>query len=103
MHTQVVDHVLDFTKLSGINSRSGGVENVLVPTTVDLVTLFEESIDGCWVGHCARTLVAEESSSAIGSLYSPPESESQLPKMHVETIVDIGRRTEASWTRCSHL
>ncbi|KAI4523047.1 hypothetical protein K525DRAFT_255035 [Schizophyllum commune Loenen D] len=96
----VVDHVLDFTKLSGNNSRSGGVENVLVPTTVDLVTLFEESIDGCWVGHCARTLVAEESSSAIGSLYSPPESDSQLPKMHVETIVDIGRRPEGWKVKC---
>ena len=74
---------------------------MLVPTTVDLVTLFEESIDGCWVGHCARTLVAEESSSAIGSLYSPPESDSQLPKMHVETIVDIGRRAEVRCSCCA--
>ncbi|TRM64846.1 hypothetical protein BD626DRAFT_235977 [Schizophyllum amplum] len=97
---EVVDHVLDFTKLSGNNSRSGGVENVLVPTAVDLVTLFEESIDGCWVGHCARTLVAEESATAIGSLYSPPETDSQLPKMHVETITDIERRAEGWKVKC---
>ena len=28
---ETVNHVLDFTKLSG-NSKSGGVENVIVPT-----------------------------------------------------------------------
>jgi signal transduction histidine kinase len=34
---ETVNHVLDFTKLSG-NSKSGGVENVIAPSK--LVTLF---------------------------------------------------------------
>ncbi|KAF8896214.1 hypothetical protein BD779DRAFT_1668047 [Infundibulicybe gibba] len=62
---ETVNHVLDFTKLSG-NSKSGGVENVIVPSRVDLMQLVEEAIDGCWIGHRARTAILGD--SAIGSV-----------------------------------
>ncbi|KAJ7671630.1 atypical/HisK protein kinase [Mycena polygramma] len=90
---ETVNHVLDFTKLSG-NSKAGGVENVIVPTKVDLMQLIEEAVDGCWIGHRARTAIMGD--TVIGSVYSPPE-ESSSPKQLVETVVDIGWRKAASF------
>jgi hypothetical protein len=57
--------------------------------------LVEEAVDGCWIGHRARTAIIRD--SGIGSVYSPPkEEQGQLPSptrgKHVETIVDIGFR-----------
>jgi signal transduction histidine kinase len=85
---ETVNHVLDFTKLSG-NSKAGGVENVIVPTKVDLMQLIEEAVDGCWIGHRARTAIMGD--TGIGSVYSPPE-ELSAAKQLVETVVDVGWR-----------
>ncbi|KAJ8072841.1 hypothetical protein PM082_016400 [Marasmius tenuissimus] len=88
---ETVNHVLDFTKLSG-NSKSGGVENVIVPTKVDLMQLVEDAVDGCWIGHRARTAIMED--TGIGSVYSPPKEDkpsSTTRRKHVETIIDIGQ------------
>ncbi|KAJ7510381.1 hypothetical protein B0H11DRAFT_1958755 [Mycena galericulata] len=90
---ETVNHVLDFTKLSG-NSKAGGVENVIIPTKVDLMQLIEEAVDGCWIGHRARTAIMGD--SGIGSVYSPPE-ELSATKQLVETVVDIGWR-RGGWT-----
>lgn len=81
-----MNHVLDFTKLSG-NARSGGVDQVIPPTRCDLMQLIEEAVEGCWIGHRARLITSE-----IGSVYSPPEKTgSPLARdCHVETVVDIG-------------
>ncbi|KDR78910.1 hypothetical protein GALMADRAFT_224162 [Galerina marginata CBS 339.88] len=98
---ETVNHVLDFTKLSG-NSKAGGVENVIVPTAVDLMQLVEEAIDGCWIGHRARTAIMDD--SGIGSVYSPPKEDHGSPvatrRKHVETIVDIGYRPEGWTLKC---
>lgn len=110
---ETVNHVLDFTKLSG-NSKAGGVENVIVPTTyvilyldnllilltktlcsVDLMQLVEEAVDGCWIGHRARTAIMED--SGIGSVYSPPKEHGSpvaTRRKHVETVVDIDYRPQ---------
>ncbi|KAF8207185.1 hypothetical protein K438DRAFT_1962797 [Mycena galopus ATCC 62051] len=69
---ETVNHVLDFTKLSG-NSKAGGVENVIVLTKVDLMQLIEE----------ARVFPPEELSAA---------------KQLVETVVDIGWRKRWGWS-----
>lgn len=102
---ETVNHVLDFTKLSG-NSKSGGVENVIVPSkyvsytrcllwlmdySVNLMQLVEEAIDGCWVGHRARQAIADD--TGIGSVYAPPQAVSLRKHNHVETVIDIGHRT----------
>ncbi|KAJ7650665.1 hypothetical protein FB45DRAFT_1050572 [Roridomyces roridus] len=92
---ETVNHVLDFTKLSG-NSKAGGVENVITPTRVDLMQLVEQAVDGGWIGHRARTAAAIIGDSAIGSVYSPPE-DSQAAKQLVETVVDIGWR-KGGWS-----
>ncbi|KAH6909044.1 atypical/HisK protein kinase [Coprinopsis sp. MPI-PUGE-AT-0042] len=95
---ETVNHVLDFTKLSG-NSKAGGVENVIVRSTNDLSQLIEEAIDGSWIGYRARTAILGD--SGIGSVYSPPTDESasysdsqQWLQPHVETVIDIGYRKE---------
>ncbi|KAJ7739315.1 hypothetical protein B0H14DRAFT_2990917 [Mycena olivaceomarginata] len=90
---ETVNHVLDFTKLSG-NSKAGGVENVIVPTKVDLMQLIEEAVDGCWIGHRARTAIMGD--TGIGSVYSPPE-ELSAAKQLVETVVDVGWR-KGGWS-----
>ncbi|KAI6122178.1 histidine kinase [Pisolithus croceorrhizus] len=72
---ETVNHVLDFTKLSG-NVKSGGVDNVITRSRVDLEQLVEEAIDGSWIGYCART--------------------SALREQSVEIVVDIDRREGAS-------
>ena len=117
---ETVNHVLDFTKLSG-NSKSGGVENVIVPTPyvsfcasrfnissiplcdyvsrVDLMQLVEEAIDGCWIGHRARTAMGD---SGIGSVYAPPNEDHgsafATRRKHVETVVDIEYRSEVKFS-----
>lgn len=59
--------------------------------------LVEEAVDGCWVGHRARTAILGD--SGIGSVYSPPKEENgESPvvtrRRHVETVIDIGYRKE---------
>jgi signal transduction histidine kinase/CheY-like chemotaxis protein len=97
---ETVNHVLDFTKLSG-NSKSGGVENVIVPTQVDLMQLVEDAVDGCWIGHRARTAMGD---SGIGSVYAPPSEDPgsafTTHRKHVETVVDIGYCPEGWSLKC---
>lgn len=97
---ETVNHVLDFTKLSG-NMKSGGVDNVITRSIVDLEQLVEEAIDGSWIGYCARTSAIRE--SEIGSVYAPAMEQRSSSVMaapassrHVEIIVDIDRR-EGGW------
>ncbi|KAL5486193.1 hypothetical protein ACEPAI_7238 [Sanghuangporus weigelae] len=88
---ETVNHVLDFTKLSG-NSKNGGVENVIHPSKIDLMQLVEEAVEGCWIGHRARL----PASSEIGSVYAPPLSGSQfsITRTSVEVVIEVGLRNE---------
>ncbi|KAH7106255.1 hypothetical protein BKA62DRAFT_288295 [Auriculariales sp. MPI-PUGE-AT-0066] len=98
---ETVNHVLDFTKLSG-NTKSGGVENAIEPTRVDLMQLVEEAVEGCWIGYRARASALGESD--IGSVYSPPTLSPRETKarsgQHVETVVDVDLRTEGWNVKC---
>lgn len=98
---ETVNHVLDFTKLSG-NVKSGGVDNVITRSRVDLEQLVEEAIDGSWIGYCARASALRE--SEIGSVYAPTldhrtSSVMSAPSsaQNVEIVVDIDRR-RGGWT-----
>jgi len=58
--------------------------------------LVEEAIDGCWIGHRART---ELQDSGIGSVYSPPDGDGKprlTSRKEAETVVDIGFREPVS-------
>ncbi|KAI6133531.1 Fph type histidine kinase [Pisolithus croceorrhizus] len=97
---ETVNHVLDFTKLSG-NVKSGGVDNVITRSRVDLEQLVEEAIDGSWIGYCARTSALRE--SEIGSVYAPTMEHrtssvmsAPMSAQNVEIVVDIDRREGAS-------
>ncbi|TFK49898.1 hypothetical protein OE88DRAFT_1645701 [Heliocybe sulcata] len=100
---ETVNHVLDFTKLSG-NTQGGGVENVIPQAKVDVMSLVEEAVEGCWIGYKAR--MASLVDSEIGSVYSPPKTDdgqavpdAQAPVTagYVETVIDIGKRS-SGWT-----
>ncbi|KAG8906833.1 His Kinase A domain containing protein [Tulasnella sp. 403] len=99
---ETVNHVLDFTKLSG-NAREGGKQHPIKLSKLDLKHLIEETVEGCWLGAQARAASAAEE---IGSVYSPPphhqpnspetlRSERQAPS--VETVIDIALREEGWW------
>ncbi|KAG8733967.1 His Kinase A domain containing protein [Ceratobasidium sp. 423] len=89
---ETVNHVLDFTKLSGNR------EHTIPRSKTNLLSLVEDTVEGCWIGARARAV------SEIGSVYSPPRAlsgtntASQAPGgRHVETIVDIAYR-ERGWS-----
>ena len=60
--------------------------------------LLEEAVDGCWIGHRARTAIFGD--SGIGSVYSPPKEDRGSPvatrRIPVEAVVDIGYRPEVT-------
>jgi hypothetical protein len=76
-------------------SRVCHLIDLICVTRVDLMQLVEEAIDGCWIGHRARTAMGD---SGIGSVYAPPSqdhgSSFTTRRKHVETVVDIGYRPE---------
>jgi hypothetical protein len=68
---------------------------------VDMMQLVEEAVEGSWIGYQARMSAVE---SDIGSVYAPPSSLAahDTVDLHVETVVDIGRRSGVSvflWRR----
>ncbi|CAD6920288.1 unnamed protein product [Tilletia controversa] len=103
---ELVNHVLDFTKLSG-NSRSQMARHN-EKTKCDLVRLIQEVCESSWIGSIAKSL--ENKHSGIGSVYAPPQgldqsdetpkkSISGVAKMRetgVETVIDISMR-ETGW------
>ena len=113
---ETVNHVLDFTKLSG-NSKAGGVEHVIRTTKcalhhclllsfltifrkflppilrIDVLQLIEEAVEGSWIGNRARMLTRQQESE-IGSLYAPPRQDGS-GKL-VEIVIEIGDREEVS-------
>lgn len=88
---ETVNHVLDFTKLSGNR------EHTIPRSKTNLLTLVEDTVEGCWIGARARAV------SEIGSVYSPPRalpgsaSSKPVGERHVETLVDISHR-ERGWS-----
>ncbi|KAG8720035.1 His Kinase A domain containing protein [Ceratobasidium sp. 394] len=89
---ETVNHVLDFTKLSGNR------EHTIPRSKTNLLALVEETVEGCWIGARARAV------SEIGSVYSPPRGPSgattapkAAEKRNVETVVDIAYR-ERGWS-----
>jgi hypothetical protein len=111
---ETVNHVLDFTKLSG-NAKAGGVEHVIHTTKwvllskififivlmesclfirINVLQLIEEAVEGSWIGHRARTFISQQESE-IGSLYAPPRQDGSTKKL-VEVVIEIGDREEVS-------
>jgi signal transduction histidine kinase len=94
---ETVNHVLDFTKLSGSTGTSSG--STINHARVDLASLVESTVEGCWIGQRARFFHGD---SDIGSFYAPPAPSGLIPKQqrasvgaklaHVETVIDIAQR-----------
>ncbi|KDN38329.1 hypothetical protein K437DRAFT_259454 [Tilletiaria anomala UBC 951] len=102
---ELVNHVLDFTKLSG-SSRSKGLPSHN-KTKCDLVRLVQEVCESSWIGQMAKTL-GMQSNSGIGSLYAPPESKiasvaavpQKLVNNDVETVIEISFRENGWLVNC---
>jgi hypothetical protein len=63
--------------------------------------LVEEAIDGCWIGHQARTAMSD--SGILDSVYAPPNEYhgsafTTARRKHVETVVDIEYRPEIKFS-----
>ncbi|KAG8864828.1 His Kinase A domain containing protein [Tulasnella sp. 330] len=97
---ETVNHVLDFTKLSG-SANEGGKPNPIKTAKLDLKVLIDELVEGCWLGAQARAAGGTED---IGSVYAPPQTHLALnaardeaPTAVVETVTDIGHRPQGWW------
>ncbi|KAN0063891.1 hypothetical protein ACQY0O_003497 [Thecaphora frezii] len=109
---ELVNHVLDFTKLSG-NSRSGQ-KHVYTKTKCDMVKLIQEVCESSWIGQMAKQL--ESAQSGIGSVYAPPKDNNTAPVVtsastlqakakhaqsnKVETVIDISMRPTGWLVNC---
>lgn len=98
---ELVNHVLDFTKLSGGARTKGNAMHAL--TACDLVKLIQEVCESSWIGQMARKLESQQS-AGIGSAYASGSGEASstatgIRKMHsgdVETVIDVSMR-HAGW------
>lgn len=98
---ETVNHVLDFTKLSGSvgTTKDGSIKLA----RINLANLVEQTVEGVWIGQRARFYMGD---ADIGSFYAPPPSTvdrgSKILKdvTHVETVVDIGHREKGWMVRC---
>uniref|UniRef100_V5EDV2 histidine kinase n=1 Tax=Kalmanozyma brasiliensis (strain GHG001) TaxID=1365824 RepID=V5EDV2_KALBG len=104
---ELVNHVLDFTKLSG-NTRSGQ-RSIQTKNKCDMVKLIQEVCESSWIGQMARQV--ESSSSGIGSVYAPPAGGASSGSMvqarakaardsKVETVIDIALREDGWLVNC---
>ncbi|WRT66452.1 uncharacterized protein IL334_003410 [Kwoniella shivajii] len=101
---ETVNHVLDFTKLSGSQSGKQAIHKL---GKVDLSALVEQTVEGCWIGQRARFFMGD---ADIGSFYAPPTSSGLVPRSqravvgeklsHVETVIDIDQREKGWMVRC---
>jgi len=102
---ETVNHVLDFTKLSG--STQGNSGSTIRLARVNLAALVEQTVEGCVIGQRARLFHGD---SDIGSFYAPPAPSGMVPKdqramvgeelSHVETVIDISLREKGWMVRC---
>lgn len=104
---ELVNHVLDFTKLSG-NTRQGS-KNGQAKTPCDMVKLIQEVCESSWIGQMAKRL--ESSHTGIGSVYAPPSGASGqdnavqarakvVRENKVETVIDIAMRSDGWLVNC---
>jgi signal transduction histidine kinase len=101
---ETVNHVLDFTKLSG---STPSTSSTIKHARVNLASLVESTVEGCWIGQRARFFHGD---SDIGSFYAPPAPSGLIPKQqrasvgeklaHVETVIDIAQREKGWNVRC---
>lgn len=104
---ELVNHVLDFTKLSGSARTKSAPAHSLTPT--DLVRLVQEVCESSWIGQMARKLESQQS-AGIGSAYaigsgdsSKGNTASQVKQMKsgdVETVIDISMREDGWLVNC---
>jgi signal transduction histidine kinase len=106
---ETVNHVLDFTKLSGSSGSSS--EGSIKLAKVNLATLIEQTVEGVWIGQRARFFMGD---ADVGSFYAPPTSggggglltrgdqAASIAKelAGVETVIDIGYREKGWMVRC---
>lgn len=95
---ETVNHVLDYTKLSGSGGFGGAATKL---DKVNLAHLVESTVEGSWIGQRARTFMGD---SDVGSFYAPGGSGSSVKRresgrfeqVSVETVIDIGHRQKVS-------
>lgn len=105
---ELVNHVLDFTKLSGSSQRNS---NVIMPSQrCDLVKLIQEVGESSSIGQTAKNLESARH-AGIGSAYAKgsdasSQSDSEEEKRtialptDVETVIDISLRSKGWLVKC---
>lgn len=99
---ELVNHVLDYTKLSSGVNNTGPQQQKHVPYNyVDLVQLLQEVCDSSLVGHLGQRRT-DHAGSSIGSMYDPGHADSKraTKSSNIELVIDIEKRQEGWFTFC---
>lgn len=106
---ELVNHVLDFTKLSGSAMTKSNASHTL--SACDLVKLVQEVCESSWIGQTARKLDSQQS-AGIGSAYaigagsqeSSGKTQTSMAKQikagDVETVIDVSMRKSGWLVSC---
>lgn len=86
--SETLNHVLDFTKLSGSNT-SAGVERGIKLSKVNLKNLVEEAVESTIIGYRGRFAASNE---GLGDIYAPPSSSSSSsPSLTTQKVDQISK------------
>ncbi|TIB92217.1 hypothetical protein E3Q20_00478 [Wallemia mellicola] len=86
--SETLNHVLDFTKLSGSNT-SAGVERGIKLSKVNLKNLVEEAVESTIIGYRGRFAASSE---GLGDIYAPPSSSSaSSPSLTTQKVDQISK------------
>ncbi|TIA83145.1 hypothetical protein E3P98_01021 [Wallemia ichthyophaga] len=83
--SETLNHVLDFTKLSGSNT-SAGVERGIRLSKVNLKSLVEEAVESTIIGYRGKFAASNE---GLGDIYAPPSSSSSSPSLTSQKVDQI--------------
>ena len=95
---ELVNHVLDYTKLSSDVNNSGTQRDKQAQYhDVDLVQLLQEVCDSSLVGHLGQRRTGQAGSS-IGSMYDPGQADAKriAKSFSIELVIEIEKR-EGGW------
>ncbi|WFD26817.1 hypothetical protein MNAN1_001806 [Malassezia nana] len=99
---ELVNHVLDYTKLSsGVNNTGLQQQKHVSYSNVDLVQLLQEVCDSSLVGHLGQRRT-DRTGSSIGSMYDPGQADSKraAKSSNIELVIDIEKRQEGWFAFC---
>lgn len=99
----LVNNVLDYTKLSTGPLSKAGKESISRLEPYDLVQLIQDVCDSSLVGHLSNPSRRSQSDKAsLGSVYAPHQKGKKSTNDHVDLVIDIEKRMSGWLAICDY-